>query len=315
MVAVAVDGTDTMERRHLEYFVAIVDHGGYTAAAQVLHVAQPSLSQVIKTLERELGTELFQRLRTGARLTHAGEALLGPARQILRDFDSARVAVSSGSGLLGGRLDIAATTGLATGVLPELLGEFHRLHPAVTMRVVDPGISDVAGLVRSREVEVGVSYAVPRGDDLDVCFLPEVEGVLALPPGSPPEPGVRPLHDLERIDLVVDSTAKIFLLRLLHEHGISPRIAAETHERAAVIPMMLEGIGAVILGKRLSSYARALGAVVCELDPAPTQNVVVITRPDQLAPAGRAFHQIVLERSTRRVRASTGQAAKEHPLL
>src|SRR6266542_1421725 len=91
-----------MERRYLEYFVAIVDHGGFTAASQALHVAQPSLSQVIKTLERELGVELFQRLRTGSRLTSAGEALIGPARQVLREFDSARSAVSSVSGLVGG---------------------------------------------------------------------------------------------------------------------------------------------------------------------------------------------------------------------
>jgi LysR family carnitine catabolism transcriptional activator len=134
-----------MERRHLEYFVAIVDHGGFTAASQALRIAQPSLSQVIKTLERELGVELFQRLRTGARLTSAGEALIGPARQVLRDFDAARSAVSSSSGVVGGRLDIAATTGLTTGVLPELVGEFPPPLPGRR----DPG--DRPGYLRRRE--------------------------------------------------------------------------------------------------------------------------------------------------------------------
>jgi DNA-binding transcriptional LysR family regulator len=293
-----------MERRHLEYFVAIVDHGGFTAASQVLRVAQPSLSQVIKTLERELGVELFQRLRTGARLTSAGEALIGPARQVLRDFDSARSAVSSASGLVGGRLDIAATSGLAIGVLPELVGEFHRLYSAVAIRITDPGVTDVGSLVRSREVEVGLSYHAPRGDDLDVYLLPDVAGVLVLPPGSPPEPSIRPLHDLEQVELVVDATGKIFLLRLLSEHGISPRIVAETHERGALIPMLLEGIGAVLLGRAYARHAEALGAVVCRLDPPPTQSVFVVSRPDQLSAAGRAFCKIAANRSARIVRAA-----------
>jgi len=290
-----------MDRRQLQYFVGIVDHGGFTAASQVLHVSQPSLSQVIKTLERELGIDLFQRLRTGSRLTSAGEALIGPARQLLRDFDAARAAVSSASGLLGGRLDIAATTGLATGVLPELLGEFHRLHPAVSIRVTDPGVADVASLVRSREVEVGLSYFAPAAADLAVDFLPDVEGVLALPPGSPPEPTVRPLRDLEQIGLVTDSSGKVFLLRVLSEHGISPRFAAETYERGAIVPMMLAGVGGAVVGHALGEYARALGAVVCQLEPAPRQNVVVISRPDQLSPAARAFRAIVAARSEPRV--------------
>ncbi|MGH3631406.1 MAG: LysR family transcriptional regulator, partial [Sciscionella sp.] len=74
-----------MERRQLEYFLAVVDHGGFTAAATELHVAQPSLSHSIKTLERELGAELFHRLPRGVRLTSAGEALVAHARRVLRD--------------------------------------------------------------------------------------------------------------------------------------------------------------------------------------------------------------------------------------
>jgi DNA-binding transcriptional LysR family regulator len=297
-----------MERRQLEYFVAIVDHGGFTAAARTLHVAQPSLSQVIKTLERELGIELFQRLRTGARLTSAGEALLGPARQILRDFESAKTAVSLAPGVVGGRLDIAATTGLATGVLPKLLGEFHRLYPQVAIRVTDPGVSDVASLVRSHEVEVGLSYFATTAADLNVQFLPDAEGVLALPPGSPPKPSVRPLHDLEQIGLVVDTVAKTFLLRLLSEHGISPRFIAETHERGAVIPLVLEGVGAAVLGSAYGRYARALGAVVCRLDPAPSQRVVLISRPSQQSPAASALCRLADASSERPWRGAAAQS-------
>ena len=258
---------------------------------------------MIKALERELGVELLQRLRTGTRLTSSGEALVGPARQILRDFDAARSATSAVSGLLSGRLDVSATTGLAAGVLPDLLGEFHRLYPFVAIRVTDPGVADVESLVRSREVEIGLSYFAPTSGELDVHFLPAVEGVLALPPGSPSEPNVRPLRDLEQIGLVTDSSGKVFLLRVLNEHGVSPRFSAETSDRGAVIPMMLAGLGAAVVGTELGRYAAALGAVVCRLEPPPQQNVIVISRPNQLSPAAKAFRAIVAARSQHHVQA------------
>jgi len=64
-----------MERRQLEYFVAIVEHGGFSAAARALHVAQPSLSRSIGKLEHELEVTLFHRVGRTAVLSAAGEAL------------------------------------------------------------------------------------------------------------------------------------------------------------------------------------------------------------------------------------------------
>ena len=76
-----------MDRRALQYFLAVVDHVTFTNAAAALNVAQPSLSQAIQTLERDLGVQLFLRVSRGARLTSAGEALVAPARRTLRDFE------------------------------------------------------------------------------------------------------------------------------------------------------------------------------------------------------------------------------------
>src|ERR671921_352267 len=75
-----------MDRRHLEYFVAIAELGSFTRAAQSLSIAQPSLSYAIGWLERDLGAQLFERHGRGVRLTPAGEALLEPARRSLPSF-------------------------------------------------------------------------------------------------------------------------------------------------------------------------------------------------------------------------------------
>src|SRR5690348_7877406 len=79
-------GMSSLEVRQLEYFLAVHDHGGVTRAAKALHLSQPSLSQAIRSLERQLRTELFLRVGRGLVLAPAGQALLEPARQVLRSM-------------------------------------------------------------------------------------------------------------------------------------------------------------------------------------------------------------------------------------
>src|SRR5260370_1664876 len=96
-----------MNLRQLEYLVAIADEGSFTRAAERLLVAQPSLSQQIKSLERELGGQLLERLPTGVRLTAAGKAFMADAR--LAVTHSARPARSPRSALSleAGELELA----------------------------------------------------------------------------------------------------------------------------------------------------------------------------------------------------------------
>ncbi|HEX7444314.1 MAG TPA: LysR family transcriptional regulator, partial [Acidimicrobiales bacterium] len=74
-----------MDLRQLAAVVAVVDHGGFTRAAEMIPISQPALSQGIRSLERELGTPLFHRHGRDITLTSAGEAFLGPARQLVLD--------------------------------------------------------------------------------------------------------------------------------------------------------------------------------------------------------------------------------------
>jgi len=81
-----------VELRQLVYFDAIIRHGGFTRAAEQLHVAQPAVSAQIRRLETELGVTLLERTTRRVRLTQAGELLLGRARRALGELDGARAA-------------------------------------------------------------------------------------------------------------------------------------------------------------------------------------------------------------------------------
>src|SRR5881394_3084112 len=111
-----------MNLRQLQYLVAIADEGSFSRAAERLFVAQPSLSQQIKSLERELGGQLLERLPSGVRLTGAGKAFVSDAR-------SARGAL----GLEAGELEVATVTSIAFGVLPPAFELWHARYPATTI--------------------------------------------------------------------------------------------------------------------------------------------------------------------------------------
>src|SRR5438874_5975005 len=131
-----------MEIRQVEYFVGVIDHGGFTRAAAELHVTQPSLSQGIRTLEGELGVPLFHRLGRTVTLTAAGSAFEVPARQLLRDVRTSTAAVAAVRGVAAGTLDLVALPTLAVDPLVGLIGAFRAAHPGVLIRVLSPATAD-----------------------------------------------------------------------------------------------------------------------------------------------------------------------------
>ena len=305
-----------MDRRQLEYFIAIVDHAGFTNAAHVLHISQPSLSQSVKALERELGTELFYRVSRRVRLTPAGEALLGPARQAIRGFDVAAAAVLSVCDLQSGKLEVAALPSLAGDPLAELLGLFHARYPGVFLRILDPRGLDVLDLVRSGEAEIGFTWSSQVGTELETIRWGRWETYLALPPDYPcAQDDPLPLSVLGEVGLIVAPATKHLVLQLLSEHDITPRFALETDYREPIVPLILAGVGAALLPRITAAHARRLGATVRSLDPPLPRQLMLAHRRSALSPAAAAFVELVIEvlgQPTPAAAAASGGPAAAH---
>src|SRR3954470_15930962 len=120
-----------VQLQQLRYFAAVADTRHFTRAAERLHVAQPSLSQQIRALERDLGADLFHRARGHITLTDAGEALLPIARRILAATETARREVQEVARLRRGRVRLGATPSLCASLVPDVLRAFHDRFPAV----------------------------------------------------------------------------------------------------------------------------------------------------------------------------------------
>lgn len=294
-----------MDLRQASYVVAVADEGSFTAAAASIPVSQPALSQAVATLERELGTALFERLGRRVRLTVAGEAFLEPARRMLRDAEVARRAVAEVAGLTAGRLDVVALPTLVVEPLVDLVGRFRRAFPQVEVRIVEPEDADaVAGRVRSGACELGLGDLDVDERGLASDRLGEQRLMAVLPPGSdPPEGRALAVARLARHPLIATprgtSTRRLLAaaLRRDPEGDLDSQVhlGVVTEHREAIVPLVIAGAGAAVLPEPLARQAEELGAVVAPLTPALRRPVVLLHRTGALSPAARAFRDLALD--------------------
>src|SRR2546423_8690869 len=216
-----------MNLRQLQYLLAIADEGSFTRAAERLLVAQPSLSQQIKSLERELGGPLLERLPPGVRLTAAGKAFLPGARAAVTNAERARRNARSALGLEAGELEVATVTSVAFGVLPPAFERWRERYPGTTIALreyVHRRALDDAVRLGVGDIAVG-----PRPPEWNgpVVELGWEEFVVVLPASDPLARNKRSvaLEQLAERDWVLFGP----------DHGLSELII-ETCARAAVAP-------------------------------------------------------------------------------
>jgi DNA-binding transcriptional LysR family regulator len=273
-----------VDLRLLEYFLAVVDHGGVTSAAKALYIAQPSLSQAIRTLERQLGVDLFDRGGRRLTLTAEGESLVATARRIGADVDQARAAVRAVRELAGGRLELAATPTLEVDPLPELAARLCRAHPGILLSVVSPGgAAQVVDEVRRGRAELGLTELPVHAATLQVRELETQEITLVLPPAlAAGLPDPLPLSALTDIPLVTMDTGAPAA------PATDATVAVECAHRPAVWELVRQGTGAAFLPRRLAE--RQIGGVVIRsLSPRIDLSVGLVCRRGPLSPAARAF--------------------------
>jgi DNA-binding transcriptional LysR family regulator len=174
-----------MELRHLRYFVAIAEERSFTRAAERLWIAQPGLSQQIRSLERELGVELLERHPRGVSLTQAGELFLERARTALAASD---VAASTGRDLQAGvigslRLGVAA--GPAWPQTSDFLHRFSRERPGVELSVLQSYAASLSRDLRDGRLDAVLTPTGSAGAGMKALGLGSAEWVVLVGTGHP----------------------------------------------------------------------------------------------------------------------------------
>ncbi len=169
-----------MDIKQLRYFLATVDYGNMTRAADSLHIAQPALSQQIAALERHLGSKLLERSVRGVKPTVAGEVLYRHAQGLLRHIEDLKGAVSFEREHPSGRVALGMPGGVARLLVEPLLTAL-RAYPGILAEVIVRQSSELTGLVAQGNLALAIAVdAQPqRGIAIQPLFREEL--YVALP--------------------------------------------------------------------------------------------------------------------------------------
>ena len=238
--------------RQLEYFVAVVDEGSFTRAAELLCVSQPGLSHQIQALERELGGPLLERLPRKVRLTPAGRTALPHARASLAHAQRASSAARRASGVETGELHVGTLYSISTGVLPGALRTWRRGYPELQVHLVEfPHTNDLIAAMEAGQADVAVG-PTPDGWDGPCRVIGVEEFVIAAEPGALPyDDGARVrLADLAEREWVHytqrSGLSDIFNLACA-QAGFEPKLSVRTEQSLPALSLARAGVGLALL--------------------------------------------------------------------
>ncbi|MCX4395051.1 LysR family transcriptional regulator [Streptomyces sp. NBC_00053] len=267
-----------MSLRQFEYALAVAEEGSVTAAAELLHVAQPSVSQQIRGLERELGVELFARTPTGLVPTVVGRAFLREAEAAVSAARRARATARAGADELVGELVVAVQMGFGTRQLPGALGALRRRFPRLEVTVFEePSSAELERLCRRGLLGLALMAACERSP-ADAHHLGDEEFVVVVGAGhrqlAADRVELRELDGEPWVRFDRDSALDGVLRNVLRENGLAPVTAARASQTATAVRWAAHGLGVTLVPA--SAVPHGHEHLVRPVLPAVSQPVIAV---------------------------------------
>ena len=288
-----------MLARHIQYFLAVAEHQGFTRAAAALHVSQPALSQQVRQLEESLGAQLFDRSGRKTRLTDAGEVYLRYALRAAQELQAGLRAIHDVGDLSRGTLRIALTPTFTTYLVGPLVEAFYGRYPNITLNVRELAQEQLENQLLADELDVGIAFDGVHAQDIDASAL--LVETLALVVGNQ-----HPLAAEQAIGLEALNAQSLILLskefatreqidRYCNQHGIRPRVVMEANVIGALIEVVRRTTLSTVLPAAIARAHPELVAI--ELGPQRLQRTAVLMQRKGVYPsaAARAFIAVAKE--------------------
>jgi DNA-binding transcriptional LysR family regulator len=285
-----------MELRQLQYAVQIAIERNFSRAAEKLHLAQPSLSQQLSKLEKELGVLLFQRNTNSVEMTYAGSVFVEKAQKMLDMAEQLKQEMEDISLTKRGRLVVGSLPITGSHVLPRVLPAFQRNYPSIEIVLLEDTTTNLEKLAITGQTDVCLLSLPLEEKGLDYRELTEEEIVLAVPPRHPMAVRGEPTNIAELsqepfITLKKGQGFRQIAIDLCEQAGFAPDIVFESGNIETVQSLVAAGMGVAFVPRMVS---RATGS---EFAPAylpltvkPTRTLVIAWRKGRyLSKAAEAF--------------------------
>lgn len=272
--------------QQLAYFLAAVEHGSLSAAASANFIAQPSLSEQIRRLERDLGVDLFHRTNRGLVLTEAGRLLVPSAERAVAAVHDAEDVVHGVRTLVSGTVSLGTFSSAHHYILGDVVAEFRQRHPGVRMRIVGHNSVGVADAVRSGQLEAGL-VALPvddRGLDVGTTVWTSEAVYVSASPERVAVPVT--IEQLSTAALILpeaqwgnDDPTRRQLTDRAQRAGLTIEPIVEVEYPAAALILAARGVGDTIVSRTLVSLLNLSDQVgFVSLDPPLLESFAFITR-------------------------------------
>ncbi len=236
----------------LRYFIAVVETGNFTRAAERAFVTQPTLSAGIKKLEGQLEHQLFERTNRRVFLTDAGTRFLPRAKAIMHECNLAMQAVEGSEDKSVLRLGLLVT--LAHRPVGEFLLEYKKIEPNITIEVFDGTEQELVNRLDERSIDYALS--LKRSDDLKEALPLRNEKYVFILPKDHRLNGRKELSaiDLREENMIVRSRCEILseTSRYFTDHNVRPRLVYRTSNDARAVAMVAAGLGGTLIPESLA---------------------------------------------------------------
>ncbi|WP_340024390.1 LysR family transcriptional regulator [Paenibacillus sp. FSL K6-1096] len=289
-----------MELRQLQYTLQIAAERNFSRAADKLHIAQPSLSQQLSKLEKELGVLLFQRNTSSVELTYAGEKFVEQAQVIMDAVELLRQEMSDISQLRTGRVVVGSMPITGAHLLPHVLPVFKSKYSDVDITLLEDSSMNLEKLTASGQTDLSLLSLPLEIPTLAYEVLGEERIDLAVPPEHPlaarGTQGVRTLlEELKDEPFIVLKKGQGFrkmTVDLCREAGFEPRIVFESNNMETIQSLVAAGMGVTLVPHFIARAPRSefVPVYLPLAEPVPGRTLVIAYRRGRyLSRAAEAF--------------------------
>jgi LysR family cyn operon transcriptional activator len=285
--------------RHLRYLLAVADNGGFTRAAEALHVSQPTLSQQIRQLEETLGVILFDRTSRTVKPTDAGEAYIACARRVLVELAAGKRALHDVKDLSRGSLRLAMTPTFMAYLVGPLIRDYTARYPNIHLEIFELSMDEIEMGLADDSLDIAIAFDQVRNADIE--SIPAFIETLGLMVGRD-----HPLYEcqtplsaeqvaqLEFALLTPDFVTRVCIDEYFAKTKITPRVVIEVNSVNTLLEVIRHTTVATILPEAIATQDRALRKIALA-DKGPHRGAALLRRKNNYhSAASVAFMDLML---------------------
>ena len=283
-----------MNTKQLQYVLTLANEGSFSRAADVLNITQPSLSQYIKKIEREIGLELFDRTNGDVRITDAGRVYIEAGKRILDIEHQMENSFTDLAAYKTGSLIIGAAPYRAASMMPAIASSFQSLHPGVHLIVREGTTAELVEGMEHGEYDLALTLLPIDKRLFNYEPVVEEELILAVPGSQSPIPATMVdgrkhpavdasiLNGKSMVMLTEPQFMQMQLENLIIDYKLKVSTAAVVKSLEAQIEFVKAGVGMALMPSGIERFCKPGDVVFYSFtDPLPKREVVVMWRKEQ----------------------------------